>query len=62
MLFGAFTASLTKEVKGEMWKEIVDECERFHGFKVGKDWQYVRDTIWPNIRNYTVVSFATFTC
>ena len=61
ILFGAFSATLTQEDKNRAWEEILNEFKRLYGSDPsnGKGWKYLRNTVWPNLRNYTVVSSCT---
>lgn len=55
ILFGAFNDKLTKQNKSDAWKEIFklgQSCGAFNG----KEWSYIRDVFWPNIRKTTMVS------
>ncbi len=60
VLFGAFSATLTKLDKAAAWKWVISQCRERHGFDPtpqGKDWTYVRDTVWAtNTKNRTIVS------
>ncbi|KAJ3654354.1 hypothetical protein Zmor_013547 [Zophobas morio] len=48
--FGAFSPSLIKETKQEQWKNIYTTALSLQLVPAGKDWTYVRDTTWPNLR------------
>lgn len=52
-LFGSFNRNITRESKNSTWKIIYDKC-RARGINVGKDYVYLRDTIWQNLRRSTV--------
>lgn len=59
VLFGYFSASLTKREKEEAWIDIVAVCRNQYGFNPapeGKDWRYVRDKVWGNLKANTLVS------
>ncbi|VEN34301.1 unnamed protein product [Callosobruchus maculatus] len=44
ILFGAFSEKLRKQDKVNKWKEMAEVA------KTDKDWTYVRDTIWQNLK------------
>jgi hypothetical protein len=54
-MFDAFTGSVKKQDKVAMWPEIY-EVEKSCGAFNGKEWTYIRDIFWPNIRKTTMVS------
>ena len=56
ILFGSYTPSLTREKKSETWMDIVKRRISVSGFDPTncKGWQYLRDTTWPNMRQYSV--------
>jgi hypothetical protein len=56
ILFGKFDDTLTKEKKSAGWQDV-------HKFALSlgyhkKEWQYIRDTFWPNIRQTTMVLYG----
>jgi hypothetical protein len=57
ILFGAFSPTLTKDMKAACWQQIIQQCGAL-GIKLiphGKDWTYVRDIIWcSNVRMPTI--------
>lgn len=53
-LFGAFSSILTKILKSEKWKKIHAIAKSLNIISDKKDWQYIRDTVWPNIRKKLV--------
>lgn len=55
-LFGEFSATITKEKRVAAWKEVVTTCKSDYGFDPcpGKDYTYVRDTLWPNMKRRTI--------
>jgi hypothetical protein len=57
ILFGAFSERLKKRDKVAMWQEIY-EVEKSCGTFNGKEWTYIRDVFWPNLRKTTMVSTA----
>jgi hypothetical protein len=48
ILFGAFSEKLKKRDKVTMWQEIYEVGSR--GAFDGKEWTYIRDVFWPNLR------------
>lgn len=56
ILFGKFTSKLTKSDKVAEWKKITDTCQALGLVPTNKDYGYVRDTFWPNLKKTTVVS------
>lgn len=59
MLFGAFSASLTKQNKMEIWKQVNSYAQSIGAIPQTKEWSYLRDVWWPNVRKATMVSFNT---
>ena len=57
ILFGVFSPELTKQTKTEEWKKI-DSFDALSTVVISqeKDFVYVRDTYWPNIKRTTIVS------
>lgn len=45
ILFGSYSATITKELKTQKWKEIVEYATSI-GFKNNGDWEYFRKTTW----------------
>lgn len=58
ILFGAFSTTITKTLKQSKWCEIRDLCVSCGLITHDKDWTYIRDTTWPNIRKGTMVSYS----
>ena len=56
VLFGSFDATITREIKSATWSSILENCVEVGGFDPtnGNGWKYLRDTVWPNMRQYTV--------
>lgn len=57
LLFGNTSSSLTKESKQEAWRKICADCQQIHGFNAvpdGKDFTYLRDVIWPNLKRTSI--------
>ncbi len=61
-LFAAFSSTVTASQKAEKWSCIIDRCRDEHGFDPsnGRGWQYLRDSTWPNIKNYAVAKRDKF--
>jgi hypothetical protein len=57
ILFGAFSKKLKKQDKVAMWQEIYEVGKSCGAFN-GKEWTYIRDVFWPNLRKTTMVSTA----
>ena len=55
ILFGAFSEKIKKEDKVRLWKEVFNIAQSF-GLFGGKEWTYVRDVYWPNVKKGTMVS------
>lgn len=56
ILFGAFSPVITKQLKKEKWTEVRDLAVACGLVTNEKDYAYIRDTVWPNLRKSTVVS------
>lgn len=56
VLFGAFSAIITKEKKCQEWREIADFAKSVCLIPPEKEWTYARDVLWQNIKKGTVVS------
>jgi hypothetical protein len=56
ILFGSFDSCITRDLKSSTWKDILQKCIAEGGFDPtsGNGWKYLRDTVWPNMRQYTV--------
>ena len=54
-LFGSFSMELSRDDKLEAWSKIVTNLQA-HGVSlaVEKPVKYFRDTVWPNLRRYTM--------
>lgn len=61
-LFGPFDAVITRETKSSKWNEIAGKYMTVGGFDPtnGNGWKYLRDTVWPNMRQYTVRKMDAF--
>lgn len=53
ILFGSFSEKLCKKDKSEAWKNIFEIGKSF-GLFGQKEWVYLRDVFWPNIRKSTM--------
>lgn len=56
VLFEKLSNDVTAAKKKETWISIIEAC-RSNGFEIvpeNKDWSYVRDHTWPNIKNYSM--------
>lgn len=56
ILFGAFSKKLDKTMKNDKWKEIHSLAQSVGLVKGDKEWTYMRDVMWPNMRKSTMVS------
>lgn len=56
VLFGAFSSTITKESKRLCWIGIRDYAVAIGLVTNDKDFAYIRDSTWPNLRSRTVVS------
>ena len=56
ILFGAFSQHVTKIAKIERWKLIYNHAQSLGLVPPTKDWTYVRDVWWPNVKKATMVS------
>ena len=56
MLFGPFDSVITRDVKSAIWNSTLQKCVEVGDFDPtnGNGWKYLRDTVWPNMRQYTV--------
>lgn len=59
ILFGAFTDKLSKDKKIEEWKIILSTCQSLGLVPPGKDYAYVRDTFYSNLKRSTLVSIIS---
>ena len=50
ILLGAFCDNLTKVDKAKSWKEVYDNATASGMIPPAKDWTYIRDAMWPNMR------------
>jgi hypothetical protein len=55
VLFSAFSESLKKQDKMATWQEVYEVGKSCGAFD-GKEWTYIRDVFWPNLRKTTMVS------
>lgn len=58
ILFGAPSNEITKEMKINAWKEINEYVKSIGVFSQNKDWTYLRDVWWLNVRKLTTVSYC----
>lgn len=51
ILFGAFSSTITRKVKEDMWENVRIEAVTAGAKSIAeKNWQYVRDNIWSAAR------------
>lgn len=55
VLFGSFSDKLSKADKVEAWKTILRKCQSLGLVGPEKEYQYIRDTYWSNIKRATLV-------
>lgn len=55
ILFGQFSDRLNKVQKQDAWKEVFESCRCLNAFP-GKEYTYLRDTFYQNLRKNTMVS------
>lgn len=55
VLFGPFSATLTKEKRNKAWTSIGEYAKSIGALPNGKDSLYVRDVWWPNVRKMSMV-------
>lgn len=55
ILFGQFSDRLNKVQKQDVWKEVFESCRCLNAFP-GKEYTYLRDTFYQNLRKNTMVS------
>lgn len=60
ILFGAFSEKLKKQNKVEKWKEMSLLAHSICLVPADKDWTYVRDTVWQNLKKTAMVSSCYF--
>lgn len=53
ILFGKFSNTLTKNDKVSAWKEIFEQCQCLNCFE-GKDYTYIRDVFYHNLKKSAV--------
>ncbi|XP_069670087.1 uncharacterized protein [Periplaneta americana] len=53
-LFGAFSINITKETRRQAWIKLRDYAVSMALISSEKDFTYIRDATWPNIRNRTL--------
>lgn len=56
VLFGKFSDTLNRGVKQEEWEEVRKFCIAIGLVTVDKDFSYVRNNTWGNLRKKTMVS------
>lgn len=56
LLFGAFSEKVTKQDKVGKWKELAILAQSICLIPAGKEWTYVRDTLWQNLKKTAMVS------
>lgn len=61
ILFGAFSDKLKKQDKVEKWKEMAVLAQSICLAPADKDWTYIRDTVWQNLKKTAMVSI-NLTC
>ena len=62
VLFGAFSSSITSEAKTEMWKQIFNECKaRAFPLPDDKDFTFIWDAIWQNLKKRQWYTYFHFT-
>lgn len=54
-LFERFSASVTKDTRRRAWQEVHEFAVSIGLISTDKDFTYVRDTTWPNLRQRTMV-------
>lgn len=57
-LFGQFSTTITKETRRQAWTDARDYAVSIGLISNEKDYTYVRDATWPNLRNRTIVSIG----
>lgn len=57
LLFGAFSNHITKDIKMNEWRSISDYAKSIGVIPQNKEWSYLRDVWWPNVRKLTTVSY-----
>lgn len=55
ILFGSFSATLSKQDKIETWKGVTVFAKAVGLLGPEKEWKYLRDTIWSNWKKRTLV-------
>jgi hypothetical protein len=53
-LFGSYSDSLTKQDKRRKWEEMATKYQSLGVISAAKDYKYVRDVYWPNIKKTTI--------
>ena len=59
LLFGAFSNTITYEIKENKWKSIYDELKSIGFLAHIKDYKHLRDVMWQNWKRRTIVSINT---
>ncbi|KAB7507651.1 hypothetical protein Anas_03573 [Armadillidium nasatum] len=54
ILFGSFSATLTKGVRSQAWIEIANFARSVNLIPRDKKWTYARDVLWQNIKKATM--------
>lgn len=60
LLFGKTSNILTKKDKVNEWQNIYFKCLALGLAKEGKDYTYVRDVFWPNVKRTSLVKFYSY--
>ena len=55
VIFRKFSDQITQETKLQAWKDIVEQLKVYNvKLAVDKEVSYFRDTVWPNLKRYTM--------
>ena len=54
IIFGKFSDEITRETKLQAWKDIVEQLKVYVKLAADKEVSYFRDTVWPNLKRYTM--------
>lgn len=55
VLFGQFSATLTKEMRNKAWTNIGEYAKSIGALASDKEPLYIRDVWWPNVRKTSMV-------
>lgn len=58
ILFNNRDVSRNNMTRQEAWQEIHGDAIKYGAYSANKDWTYMRDVVWQNLRKATIVSIT----